>query len=158
MFRPGRQAHLLCCPSPPLALASPPCSRGCSNSRRRGGYPVDASEQLLYPIALVLSYSVPPPDTSPSPRALSSTTALPAAAAAAAALPANEPGHGTCAMCREAPRQSVIFPCGHHALCIACTLELSERHAPGQRLCPCCRGAGGDSYCSVAGGCESACC
>ncbi len=43
-----------------------------------------------------------------------------------------------CVVCEELPKQSALVPCGHHVLCMACTLSM---FGPGgtQRLCPICR-------------------
>ena len=43
-------------------------------------------------------------------------------------------------MCLDAPRQTTLAPCGHRALCMACTgLLLATRDSGQDPLCPICR-------------------
>ena len=44
----------------------------------------------------------------------------------------------SCVICMEGRRESVLVPCGHHALCMACTLVLFGP-AGTHQLCPVCR-------------------
>lgn len=71
--------------------------------------------------------------------------ALGGAAAAAEAGPATAPplllpptsSGGCCVVCFDAPRETVLAPCGHRALCQRCTRALVE----ARRGCPICRAA-----------------
>ena len=51
-----------------------------------------------------------------------------------------QPEDDSCVVCMEGPNESVLFPCGHQALCQRCTLELfSKSGKSGGRECPICR-------------------
>ncbi|GAB4817716.1 hypothetical protein N2152v2_004762 [Parachlorella kessleri] len=88
--------------------------------------------------ALVLRLGVEGGVSCPS---LLSSPPCPAATAAPVASQEQE-GAGEadleCVMCLDAPRETTLAPCGHRALCLACTLTLVGAQRQ-QALCPVCR-------------------
>jgi hypothetical protein len=48
-------------------------------------------------------------------------------------------GDDGCVVCMEAPRQTVLVPCGHHAMCVECTRGMLGPSSSAQRRCPVCR-------------------
>ena len=55
--------------------------------------------------------------------------------------PPPQPEDDSCVVCMEGPKEFVLVPCGHQALCKACTLGLlgPEGGGGGQRECLICR-------------------
>ena len=90
---------------------------------------------------------VPPPAPAApaTPEAAQPATMLPGTAppehpaAAAHKGTASQPEDDTCVVCMEGPKESVLVPCGHQALCKACTLGLFGSGGGEGRECPICR-------------------
>jgi hypothetical protein len=56
--------------------------------------------------------------------------------APAAPSPQMEAEGALCVVCMDAPKQHIIFPCGHQCVCEACAQQLTQATAP---TCPVCR-------------------
>jgi hypothetical protein len=73
------------------------------------------------------------PSSSPGAGRTAGTTAGP-----------THPAEDGCIVCMDAPKQAVLLPCRHHALCLTCTQRIFKEPAGQQRRCPYCRAQVGE--------------
>ncbi len=114
----------------PPATASSGSSAGSRGPSRSLPHPSPVPPALLLPqsaAAAAAAAAAPAPTTQPLEQSM----------ARLGLLPDDEDDESyVCVVCMEAPRSTVLVPCGHMALCIACCERIIVQSA--DKLCPMC--------------------